>query len=117
MRRRPRRRRAVSGRRRSTTSAARPAAPDSDAAARHRRDTMIETQIGQRVARAGEPRHRRGVPITPRTGTHPLGVLLRSRVARPLRFALTGGLAGLLQLGLLALLAGRGWPAAPANAV
>jgi putative flippase GtrA len=42
---------------------------------------------------------------------------LRSRAARPLRFALTGGLSGLLQLGLLALLTGRGWPAAPANAV
>ena len=37
--------------------------------------------------------------------------------ARPLRFALTGGLAGLLQLGLLALLTRRGWPATPANAV
>jgi putative flippase GtrA len=37
--------------------------------------------------------------------------------ARPLRFALTGGLAGLLQLGLLALLTGHGWPTAPANAV
>src|SRR5436309_13396580 len=40
-----------------------------------------------------------------------------TRAARPLRFALTGGLAGLLQLGLLALLTGRGWPTAPANAV
>lgn len=37
--------------------------------------------------------------------------------ARPLRFALTGGLCGLLQLGLLALLVGRGWPEVPANAV
>jgi putative flippase GtrA len=37
--------------------------------------------------------------------------------ARPLRFALTGGLAGLLQLGLLALLLGHGWPSAPANTV
>src|SRR5919197_4098509 len=43
--------------------------------------------------------------------------LATTRAARPLRFALTGGLAGLLQLGLLALLMGRGWPAAPANAV
>src|SRR5919197_1644844 len=43
--------------------------------------------------------------------------LATTRAARPLRFALTGGLAGLLQLGLLALLTGRGWPSAPANAV
>jgi putative flippase GtrA len=57
------------------------------------------------------------VLTAPCTGAHPLRALLRSPVARPLRFALTGGLAGLLQLGLLALLVGRGWPAVPANAV
>jgi putative flippase GtrA len=32
-----------------------------------------------------------------------------------LRFALTGGLSGLFQLALLALLTGRGWPELPAN--
>src|SRR5947209_4027359 len=78
---------------------------------------MIETQVGRRVAGARGSRQRWGVAIIQRTDTHPLHVLLRSRAARPLRFALTGGLAGLLQLGLLALLTGRGWPAALANAV
>src|SRR5438876_35527 len=81
------------------------------------RDTMIEIQMGQEAGRVRGPRHRRGTPISPCIGTHPLRVLLRSRAARPLRFALTGGLAGLLQLSLLALLTGRGWPTAPANAV
>jgi putative flippase GtrA len=37
--------------------------------------------------------------------------------ARPLRFALTGGLASLVQLGLLALLTESSWPTAPANVV
>jgi putative flippase GtrA len=78
---------------------------------------MIETQEGRGVADAGGARQRRAVPIVQPTDTHPLRALLRSAVARPLRFAVTGGLAGLLQLGLLALLVGRGWPAAPANAV
>src|ERR671936_712332 len=78
---------------------------------------MIETHMGRRVAGGRGSRQRRGVAIVQRVDTHPLHVLLRSRAARPLRFALTGGLAGLLQLGLLALLVGRGWPSAPANAV
>jgi putative flippase GtrA len=78
---------------------------------------MIETQEGRGVAGARGARHRRAVPIVQPTDTPPLRALLRSPVARPLRFALTGGLAGLLQLGLLALLVGRGWPSALANAL
>ena len=78
---------------------------------------MIETQMRREAERARGTRHRRGAPLRLRTGTHPLHVLLRSRAARPLRFALTGGFAGLLQLGLLAVLTGHGWPAALANAV
>jgi putative flippase GtrA len=42
---------------------------------------------------------------------------LLSERARPLRFAVTGGLAGLLQLALLALLTRHGWNSIPANAV
>jgi putative flippase GtrA len=78
---------------------------------------MIETQMRREAERARGTRHRRGAPLRPSTDRHPLHVLLRSRAARPLRFALTGGLAGLLQLSLLTLLLGRGWPAAPANAL
>src|SRR2546423_9656275 len=81
---------------------------------------MIETQMGQMgqgVAQASGPRRTCGAPSAPPGGMHPLRAALLSRVARPLRFALTGGLAGLLQLGLLALLTGRGWPAALANAI
>ena len=61
---------------------------------------------------SGEVRWDAGKP-----SSRPRRRLDATRVARPLRFALTGGLAGLLQLGLLALLTGRGWPTAPANAV
>lgn len=43
-------------------------------------------------------------PLRARIGTLPFPV-----AARPLRFALTGGLAGLVQLGLLAALADHGW--------
>ena len=42
---------------------------------------------------------------------------LLSERARPLRFAVTGGLTGLLQLALLALLTRYGWNSIPANAV
>jgi putative flippase GtrA len=41
--------------------------------------------------------------------------LLLAERARPLRFALTGGLAGLVQLGLLAAMTHHGWPSLPAN--
>ena len=75
---------------------------------------MSTTRMGQGVARARRSQWRHRVLTARCTGAHPLRALLR---ARPLRFALTGGLAGLLQLGLLALLVGRGWPSAPANAV
>ena len=78
---------------------------------------MSKTRMGQGVARARRSQRRHRVLTAPCTGARPLRALLRSPVARPLRFALTGGLAGLLQLGLLALLVGRGWPSAPANAV
>jgi len=37
--------------------------------------------------------------------------------ARPLRFALTGGIAGITQIALLALLTRHGWPGLPANGV
>jgi putative flippase GtrA len=43
--------------------------------------------------------------------------LLHAGAARPLRFALTGGLAGLVQLTLLALLTRHGWPSLTANLV
>jgi putative flippase GtrA len=48
--------------------------------------------------------------------TRALRSLLSER-ARPLRFAVTGGLAGLLQLALLALLTRHGWNSILANAV
>lgn len=68
---------------------------------------MIETQWARRAVlpRHAAPTRRRGDDA------------LLARARRPLRFALTGGLCGLLQLGLLALLVGRGWPAAAANVV
>src|ERR671930_2022054 len=78
---------------------------------------MNTTRMGQGVARARRSQRRHRVLTAPCTGAPPLRALLSSPVARPLRFALTGGLAGLLQLGLLALLVGRGWPAVPANAL
>jgi putative flippase GtrA len=40
-----------------------------------------------------------------------------SQQARPVRFAITGGLAGLMQLALLKLLTDHGWPALVANGV
>ena len=76
---------------------------------------MSKTRMGQGVARARRSQRRHRVLTAPCTGARPLRALLRSPVARPLRFALTGGLAGLLQLGLLALLTGSSWPTAPAN--
>ena len=42
---------------------------------------------------------------------------LRSRAARPLRFACTGGLAALVQLGMLDALTDWRWTPIPANAV
>jgi len=42
---------------------------------------------------------------------------LFGQATRPLRFALTGGIAAVTQLALLALLTGHGWPTLPANAV
>ena len=78
---------------------------------------MSKTRIGQDIAHARRSQRRHRLLTVPCAGAHPLRALLRSPVARPLRFALTGGLAGLLQLGLLALLVGRGWPSAPANVV
>ena len=46
-----------------------------------------------------------------------LARLLLSETARPLRFGLTGGSAGLSQLALLALLIDHGWHGIPANIV
>ncbi len=40
-----------------------------------------------------------------------------SRAARPLRFALTGGLAALVQLGILHILTARRWPPVQADVV
>ncbi|SRR5579884_820705 len=48
---------------------------------------------------------------------HLIAVALRSAPARPLRFALTGGLAALVQLALLHLWTNLGWDALLANAV
>src|ERR671939_901407 len=78
---------------------------------------MSKTRMGQGVARTRRSQRRHRVLTAPCTGAHRLRVLLRSPGARPLHFTFTGGLAGLLQLGLLALLVGRGWPSGPANAV
>jgi putative flippase GtrA len=50
-------------------------------------------------------------------GLRPLRQMLFSAQARPLRFAITGGLAAVMQLLLLGLLTGHGWPALLANGV
>lgn len=44
-------------------------------------------------------------------------LLAQGDVARPLRFAITGGIAGVVQLALLALLTHAGWAELPANAL
>ena len=77
---------------------------------------MIGTRTGQRGVHTEVAQRKRGALNARRTSAHPQHALFAGG-ARPLRFALTGALAGLFQLGLLALLTGRGWPAVPANAV
>jgi putative flippase GtrA len=49
--------------------------------------------------------------------SHWTSVLLFSRSARPARFVITGGLAGLLQLSLLKFLLDHGWNGLVANAM
>ena len=65
---------------------------------------------GRFSGKAQNPRAMPAVAILGRAG-------LLSERARPLRFAITGGFAGLLQLGLLFLLVGRGAAPLPANAL
>ncbi len=77
---------------------------------------MIQTQTERTGARLRSPR-RPDVRATAGPGTPSLAARLLSDAARPLRFALTGGLAGLLQLVLLAFLTRRGWPALPSNVI
>src|SRR5579862_9350855 len=51
------------------------------------------------------------------TPFHPvIGRQLRTDSARPIRFAITGALAGLVQLALLSTLVGKGWSPVAANA-
>jgi putative flippase GtrA len=57
------------------------------------------------------------VPQRPGIGKGPLAALLHAEAARPVRFILTGGLAGLFQIGLLALLTGHGWHSLLANPI
>ena len=52
-----------------------------------------------------------------REGVQHTLTLLLSDAARPLRFIVTGGVAGILQLGLLAALTHHGWEPILANAV
>jgi putative flippase GtrA len=73
---------------------------------------MLQTHIEQEGAREGGIRPPLRVLLAPS-----LRGRLLSEAVRPLRFALTGGLAGLFQLALLALLMGRGWPELPANVI
>ena len=62
------------------------------------------------------PRTRSDARTTARWGRDERGRnVLSGDGARPLRFALTGGIAGLVQLTLLALLTRHGWPTLPAN--
>ncbi len=77
---------------------------------------MIQTQTERTGARLRSPR-RPDVRATAGPGTPSLAARLLSDAARPLRFALTGGLAGLLQLVLLAFLTRRGWPELPSNVI
>jgi len=58
---------------------------------------------------------RRAKPGGRRSGRRLLGLLLWADGARPLRFALTGGTSGLIQIGLLAVLVAHGWPSLRAN--
>ena len=81
----------------------------------------------ENTRRAGRPARvwaRRGRPADGRARLRPLHAgttravrSLLSERARPLRFAVTGGLAGLLQLALLALLTRHGWDSILANVV
>ena len=52
-----------------------------------------------------------------RRNVRPIWQKLFSAQARPLRFAITGGLAAVVQLLLLSLLTGHQWPALEANGV
>jgi putative flippase GtrA len=75
---------------------------------------MIQTRTEQTGVRLRSPRWPY-VLAAARSGELSLAGRLLSDGARPLRFALTGGLSGLFQLAVLALLTGRGWPEFPAN--
>jgi putative flippase GtrA len=75
---------------------------------------MMQTRterLGVRLRTLGRPQ----APAAEQPGGDPLAGRLFAEAARPLRFALTGGLSGLFQLAVLALLTGRGWPEFPAN--
>jgi len=65
----------------------------------------------------GEERNAERGAIVAHAGMGRWGTMILSDRARPLRFAVVGGTAGVIQLTLLALLERHGWPALPANAV
>jgi putative flippase GtrA len=57
------------------------------------------------------------VPQQPGLGKGLFVALLHADAARPARFIITGGAAGLIQIGLLAALTGHGWHSLLANPV
>lgn len=74
----------------------------------------------RRVESAASPPAQAIDGLCPSNGVAPMpggraGLLALADVARPLRFAITGGIAGVVQLVLLALLTRAGWAALPAN--
>lgn len=75
------------------------------------------TVPGRRVARPVPPAASRPAPQTPPYRHTSQRTVLFGEALRPLRFALTGGLAGGTQLVLLALLVRHGWHDLAANAV
>ena len=84
----------------------------------------MSSENARRVGRPPQVWARRGRPADGRERMRPVHAgttravrSLLSERARPLRFAVSGGLAGLLQLALLALLTRHGWNSITANAV
>ena len=81
-------------------------------------DTSAQTDTG--IAIRGNQSGRVGSGVQARGRVDKGGrawSLVGGDAARPLRFALTGGVAGVTQLGLLALLTRHGWPDLAANGV
>ncbi len=81
-------------------------------------DATTRADTGARTRGSRPGRNRDG--LQPRGGANQGGRarrLVGGDVARPLRFVLTGGVAGVTQLALLALLTRHGWPELAANGV